>query len=114
MPSTRSGAARLSDLSALHDRHARFPQFLHRAGDVARPQLDAAASIGDEKGAKAELASVERGELDAVVGGETEHVHVAGATPLQIVCEAGRLAVPVVEDAAVAIDGRIRPFAEDR
>src|SRR5207245_2756968 len=73
----------------------------------------AGASIGDEKGAKAELASVERGELDAVVGGETEHVHLAGAAPLQIVSEPGRLAVPVVEEAAVAVDGRIRPFAED-
>src|SRR5207237_1487926 len=109
MPSTRSGAARLSDLSALHDRHARFPQFLHRAGDVARPQLDAAASIGDEKGAKAELASIERGELDAVVGGETEHVHLAGAAPLQIVSESGRLAVRVAEEAAVAAGGRTRP-----
>ena len=62
---------------------------------------------------ESESASVERGELNAVIGRQPQNVDLAGAHPLEIVAQAGRLAMTVVKETAVAVDLAIRALAKD-
>src|SRR5579884_1451653 len=79
---------------------------------VVRLEVDAAAAVGDEEGPEALLDGVQSGELDAVVGGEAHDVDVVYALALEVVCQAGGLAMAVVEEAAVAVDLGIGAFVE--
>jgi hypothetical protein len=63
---------------------------------------------------KAEVDRIEGREFDAVVGGETHHVNFADILAPQVSLETGGLSACVVEEAAVAVDGPIGSFLNDR
>src|SRR5207248_331742 len=105
---------RPADVRALHHLHAGLAHLRNRPSHVAGTKLDAAARVFDERHAKTQLARVERGELDAVIGCQPQDVDLARAAALQVIAQAGGLAVAVVEEAAVAVDVRIGPLAKDR
>ena len=56
---------------------------------------------------------VEDGEFDAVVGGDAADVELGDSFFLEIVGETGAVAMAVVVEAAVAVDGGIGAFAKD-
>src|SRR5712671_1715283 len=108
-----AGLPGLPDLGATDELDAGGAHLLQRATYVSRLQLDAARGVLDDEGPEPELARVQRAELHAVVGGEAGDVQLGRAPSLQVVAQAGGLAVSVVEERAVAVDARIGAFAED-
>src|SRR5438445_7749550 len=97
-----------------HNLDAGGAHLLDRARDVPGLQLDTAAAVLDEESPETQPPRTQRGELHAVVGGETEHVGLGRSASLEVVAQARRLALAVVEEPAVAVDARVGPFAEDR
>src|SRR5438046_2726274 len=100
-------------LPARDDLHPRPPHLVDGRLGVAAVQLHAAAAVNDDVRLEAEVHRVEGAVFDAVVGGQAEQVDVGDLLFLEIFAEAGRLAVRVVEECAVAVDLLVCSLAED-
>src|SRR5690348_13447626 len=88
-----------ADRPALDHRGAEPAHLPQRSLAVAGLALDRAAAVLDHPDVVALLERVEHGVLDAVVGGEAEHVELADPALLEPIAQPGRLAVGVVEEA---------------
>ena len=81
--------------------------------DVAGGEVDSAAGVGQEGGGKLLIEGVEDGKFDAVVGGDAADVEAGDSLLAKIGGVAGALAVAVVVETTVAVDGGVGAFAKD-
>jgi hypothetical protein len=87
--------------------------FLDRVCDVVRLQVNSAAGVFDEVGSESETDCVQRGELHAIVSGQSGHVYVSDPLRFQVIAKPGGVAMAVIEEAAVAVDCWIGSLDED-
>src|SRR5438132_3079954 len=74
-----------------HNLDAGGAHLFDRARDVPVLQLDTAGAVLDEESPETQPPRIQRGELHAVVGGETEHVDLGRSAYLEVVAQARRL-----------------------
>ena len=86
---------------------------MQRGRHIASLQVNAATGAGEQICGESQLLCIQGCELDAVVGGQTEDVSFRYAGLLEVEIQPSGLAVSVVEEAAVAVNRRVRAFSED-
>lgn len=84
-----------------------------RSRDVIGLEFHTTTGVFDNVSFEAKLQGVERGEFDAIVGGEAANENLGNIALAEVVTETGRLTMTVVEKAAVAINLRGSAFGED-
>lgn len=81
--------------------------------DIARVEIDAAAGASGKGDVKAFVESIERGEFDTVIGGESANGDMCDPAAAQPLGHAGAVAAAVVVKAAVAVDLGASAFLEN-
>ncbi len=109
----REGRTRRSRCDACDDLNACGLHVMQRGSHIAGEQVNAATGVGEHICGESQLLCIQGRKLDAVVGGQAEDISFRYASLLEEEIQPRGLAVSVVEEAAVAVDSRVRTFLKD-
>ncbi len=107
------GRTRRSRCDACDDLNAGGLHVMQRGSHIAGEQVNAATGVGEHVCDESQLLCMQGCELDTVVGGQAEDIRFRYAGLLEVEIQPSGLAVSVVEEAAIAVDSRVRTFPKD-
>ena len=97
----------------MHDHDSRAFHLLDGILHIVELEVHAAAGIFKEVRFETHLSSIQRGEFHAVIRRQSAHEYFCNALRLEPLAQAGGPAMAVVEQAAVAVNARVRALWEN-
>jgi len=95
-----------------HEHSGGFHLF-NRALAIIGPEVYATASVEHDMCSKSKGHGIQRGELHAIIGGETEDVSGVDPLLLKIASQSRIFGAAVIKESAIAVDFSIDTFLED-